>query len=200
MNVFLSAYNIAQVQYCNELMLISPYHIDGLMQDCSNSSGLTMELLQSCTNPLIYAPSNCDNMKLKIPLTLNFFISTSWLCESSSCRVFQNMDELFNTLRLRQDSCCFQIQIQIQIHVTLLSPNIHIPLYTNTPIDYINIYINNSMNISNVMGAKGAGNPVGFMGSLSDTLKYHLSQQGCKDAGDATVTTQFVSNTQHIAL
>ena len=28
-------------------------HIDGLVQDCSNSSALAMELLQSCTKPLI---------------------------------------------------------------------------------------------------------------------------------------------------
>ena len=30
------------------------YHIDGLVQDCSNSSALAMELLQSCTKPSIY--------------------------------------------------------------------------------------------------------------------------------------------------
>ena len=29
-------------------------YIDGLLQDCSNSSALAMELLQSCTKPLIY--------------------------------------------------------------------------------------------------------------------------------------------------
>ena len=50
------------------------------------------------------------------------------------------------------------------------------------------------------MGANGAGNPVGFMGSLSDTLKYNLSQHGCKGAGGATVTTHFVSYMQHTAL
>ena len=30
-------------------------HIDGLVQDCSNSSVLVMELWQSCAKPLIYA-------------------------------------------------------------------------------------------------------------------------------------------------
>ena len=29
-------------------------HIDGLVQDCGNSSALAMELPQSCTKPLIY--------------------------------------------------------------------------------------------------------------------------------------------------
>ena len=29
-------------------------HIDGSMQDCSNSSALEMELLQSCTEPSTY--------------------------------------------------------------------------------------------------------------------------------------------------
>ena len=28
-------------------------HIDGLMQDCSNSTANALELLQSCTKPLI---------------------------------------------------------------------------------------------------------------------------------------------------
>ena len=32
----------------------SKYDIDGLEQDCSNSSALAMELLQSCTKPLIW--------------------------------------------------------------------------------------------------------------------------------------------------
>ena len=29
------------------------HHIDGLVQDCSKSSVLAMDLLQSCTKPLI---------------------------------------------------------------------------------------------------------------------------------------------------
>ena len=33
-------------------------HIDGLMQGCSNSSALAMELLQSCSKPSIYASVN----------------------------------------------------------------------------------------------------------------------------------------------
>ena len=33
-------------------------HIDGLAQDCSNSSALAMELLQSCAKPSIYASVN----------------------------------------------------------------------------------------------------------------------------------------------
>ena len=33
--------------------LVWPY-IDGLVQDCSNSIALAMELLQSCTKPSIY--------------------------------------------------------------------------------------------------------------------------------------------------
>ena len=31
------------------------YYIDGLVQDCSNSSALAMELLQSCTEQSIYS-------------------------------------------------------------------------------------------------------------------------------------------------
>ena len=40
---------------------LNPY-IDGLVQDCSNSSALAMELLQSCTKPLIYQ-SNLNRIK-----------------------------------------------------------------------------------------------------------------------------------------
>ena len=35
-------------------MFFTSKYIDGLVQDCSNSSALAMELLQSCTEPLIY--------------------------------------------------------------------------------------------------------------------------------------------------
>ena len=34
-------------------------YIDGLVQDCSNSSALAMELLQSCTKSSIYLISIC---------------------------------------------------------------------------------------------------------------------------------------------
>ena len=33
-------------------------HINGLVQDCSISSAVAMEILQSCTKPSIWAPSN----------------------------------------------------------------------------------------------------------------------------------------------
>ena len=33
---------------------MSAVNIDGLVQDCSNSIALAMELLQSCTEPSIY--------------------------------------------------------------------------------------------------------------------------------------------------
>ena len=33
---------------------VAKYHFDGLVQDCSNSSALAMELLQSSTKPTIY--------------------------------------------------------------------------------------------------------------------------------------------------
>ena len=33
-------------------------YIDGLVQDCSDSSTFAMELLQFCTKPLIYSETN----------------------------------------------------------------------------------------------------------------------------------------------
>ena len=41
--------------YLNGLCI---YHIDGLVQDCSNSSTLAMELLQSCSKPSIWSFSS----------------------------------------------------------------------------------------------------------------------------------------------
>ena len=35
-------------------MLSAHVYIDGLVQDCSNSNALAMELLQSCTKPSMY--------------------------------------------------------------------------------------------------------------------------------------------------
>ena len=37
-------------------------HIDGLVQDCSNSSALATELLQSCTKPSIYTSPKTQNL------------------------------------------------------------------------------------------------------------------------------------------
>ena len=36
------------------LELKKKLHIDGLVQDCSNSSALAMELMQSCVKPSLY--------------------------------------------------------------------------------------------------------------------------------------------------
>ena len=63
---FLSFYNMqlssifieVHVDTMWEVLLCHPswlnYDIDGLVQDCSNSIALAMELLQSCTKPSIY--------------------------------------------------------------------------------------------------------------------------------------------------
>ena len=41
---------------CSEITLSNYYHIDGFVQDCSNSIANALELLQSCTKPSIYRP------------------------------------------------------------------------------------------------------------------------------------------------
>ena len=38
-------------------------YINGLVQDCSISSALAMELLQSCTKPSIYITGSSSGMK-----------------------------------------------------------------------------------------------------------------------------------------
>ena len=46
-----------QTQY---IVKMYSFDIDGLVQDCSNSSGLAMELLQSCTKPSMYSSQWCE--------------------------------------------------------------------------------------------------------------------------------------------
>ena len=49
------------------------YHVDGLVQDCSNSSVLTMELLQSCTKPSMlycYIRRRYDGTQLSSTLSI----------------------------------------------------------------------------------------------------------------------------------
>ena len=57
--IMLSKYTHARILFdCDDMMstwgtLVVHIHIDGWVQDCSNSNALAMELLQSCTKPSI---------------------------------------------------------------------------------------------------------------------------------------------------
>ena len=52
------------------IKLTDSSHIDGLVQDCSNSSALAMELLQSCTKPSIWTYGHwCGGCTPFIPFT-----------------------------------------------------------------------------------------------------------------------------------
>ena len=44
---------LMMVRLLTHICITRPQYIDGLVQDCSNSSALAMELPQSCTKPLI---------------------------------------------------------------------------------------------------------------------------------------------------
>ena len=60
------------------------YYIDGLAQDCSNSSALAMELLQSCTKPSTRLPMNQFTKKTNrifAELSLNFNVSSGCSAE-----------------------------------------------------------------------------------------------------------------------
>ena len=50
-------------------------HIDGLVQDCSNSSALAMELLQSCTKPSIYTSGLAVSQNIHLPDFQNLLFS-----------------------------------------------------------------------------------------------------------------------------
>ena len=47
-----------QKKDCTQLSLRVVIHINGLVQDCSNSIANELELLQSCTKPSIYVLAN----------------------------------------------------------------------------------------------------------------------------------------------
>ena len=49
-----AANKLGHVETTGPLLVHCEYDIDGLVQDCSNSSALAVELLQSCTEPSIW--------------------------------------------------------------------------------------------------------------------------------------------------
>ena len=71
----------AKVQYCGKLFhaMTSSWmsYIDSLVQDCSNSSALAMELLQSCANPeMCLKPNHLPNIAW---FRVHFHVSSFWL-------------------------------------------------------------------------------------------------------------------------
>ena len=76
-------------------------HIDGLVQDCSNSSVLSMELLQSCTKPSLdpsIHPSAFPNNSLEYMIfSLNFVSSEDekyiWWYEGPSISIRKSYDK-----------------------------------------------------------------------------------------------------------
>ena len=57
------------------MVLISCVYVDGLVQDCSNSSALAMELLQSYTKPSI-----CSSLKTESCHDANFVVTGGTVC------------------------------------------------------------------------------------------------------------------------
>ena len=59
-------------------MDIPKLDIDGLVQDCSNSSALAMELLQSCTKPTIWHILGSSKSALISTFTTDFLYEIAW--------------------------------------------------------------------------------------------------------------------------
>ena len=53
-NMVYLLWNAHNIHSLHTTELANKGHIDGLVQDCSNSSALAMALLQSCIKPLTY--------------------------------------------------------------------------------------------------------------------------------------------------
>ena len=48
------------------LSIVTSPQFDGLVQDCSNSSALAMELLQSCAKPSSWSVMSCERVVLRL--------------------------------------------------------------------------------------------------------------------------------------
>ena len=99
--------------------------------------------------------------------------------------------------------CHFQFQISISIFS--ISNNFFVSQYTFSTIHMytkrLHQHIHKQFSESiQCYGSKWSWKSCWIYGLLVWYTKYHLSQQGCKGAGGATVTTHFVSNMQHTAL
>ena len=77
-----SLYVLPLSMLCWRYMIFFYIHITGLVQDCSNSSALAMELLQSCTKPSIWSlnTSKCTEEK-----NLSCCILSTSLTEAKLC-------------------------------------------------------------------------------------------------------------------
>ena len=81
-------------------------HIDGLVQDCSNSSALAMELLQSCTKPSISYGNGRD-------FQWHFSLTAQLICDISHtnflCQAILNISFI-----IFYHLCIFKLRICIQ--------------------------------------------------------------------------------------
>ena len=64
--------NVLTMYTCVCFITSMSYYIDSLVQDCSNSSALALELLTSCTKPSIYPAAN-------VSITILYWSSESWM-------------------------------------------------------------------------------------------------------------------------
>ena len=104
---------------------------DGLVQDCSNSSALAMELLQSCTKPSIYSQdrySNClpehfcdmSHMEHYYIYTTDWTKTVSWWLVSPKHQQAWHWPSLHSS-RERVNNCyllCVRSQAQYMYHFT----------------------------------------------------------------------------------
>ena len=92
----LSWHPILMQSQCNLCVNQAPVHFDGLVQCCSNSSVLAMELLQSCTKPSFSSVGTWHSDELK---RLDYMIGyqddspsnghqVTWLLKKNYCLIF----------------------------------------------------------------------------------------------------------------
>ena len=124
-------------------------YIDGLVEDCSNSSALAMELLQSCTKPSIRIRNICHHFSgyglwpvRRHAITCNDFKLLSVLTPA----LFTKLSETWVKMQVLiqenvfENSLCKISVILLRLHCVKLLLHVHIAHTTKPDCTYILLY------------------------------------------------------------
>ena len=92
------------IEYSNEVTEVE--HIDSLVQDCSISIAVAMEILQSCTKPSIYRTLNLQKMSHMSPWRVSYGM---W-----NVNILENIDDIIMALHC--------IYVKTESHNSFITP------------------------------------------------------------------------------
>ena len=94
------------------------YNISGLVQDCSISIALAMEILQSCTKPLIWLSMPYGYLSVALPF-LNFHLGEHVKNVEVSLILFQNKTTQEQQLFQKMSLLCEGIVKYVSMHLSV---------------------------------------------------------------------------------